>query len=138
MNLVDSISEAIAREEGFYTPGTIAARNHNPGNLRSWGSRPIVDGYAAFPTDADGWQALRVQVTKNINRGLTLTEFFVGKPGVYAGYSPAADRNRPLEYAQFVAGVVGLPLDVPLNLLDGSSPPFPRTAPKTPRRATGA
>jgi len=125
-DLVSAIAQAIAQEEGFYVPGSIAQRNHNPGNLRSWGSAPIVSGYAVAPDDATGWSWLHSQVQTNINRGLTLNEFFAGKPGIYGGYAPSADNNRPLQYAAFVAGQVGIPVDVPLNTL--GSPPDPRKA----------
>jgi hypothetical protein len=119
MSLTESIAQAIAKEEGFYVPGSIAQRNHNPGNLRSWGSAPIVSGYAAAPDDATGWSWLYSQVQTNINRGLTLNEFFAGKPGVYPGYSPSSDNNQPIAYAAFVGSQAGIPVDVPLNNLTG-------------------
>jgi hypothetical protein len=73
----------------------------------------------------DGWNALYSQIQTNIGRGLTLNEFFAGKPGVYAGYAPSADSNSPLAYAQRVGSDAGIPVDVPLNAL-GSPPPNPR------------
>ena len=86
--LINCIAEAIAKQEGYYKIGSLAQRNANPGNLRSWGKRPINGGYAQFlkldgqPDPDAGWAALREQVRKNIARGLTLVEFFAGKPGV--------------------------------------------------------
>ena len=120
---IDSIAAAIARMEGFFKSGSIAQRNHNPGNLRAWGKLPIVGGYAQFATDEDGWRALRRQIGRNIERGLTLYEFFGGVrdaegmvlPGRYPGYAPAADQNHPKQYAEFVARQVGIAADVPLN-----------------------
>jgi hypothetical protein len=129
MSLTDSISQAIATMEGWYKAGSIAQRNNNPGNLRSWGSFPIVDGYARFPTPDAGWAALRQQIDLNISRGLTLYEFFAGKPGVYGGYSPSADKNDPGGYAVYVASRVGIDPSIPLNQI-GSSPPNPHQAPK--------
>lgn len=117
MNLVEQIAQAIATMEGFYSAGSIAQRNNNPGNLRSWGSNPVANGYAKFPTVEAGWQALRSQIQTNIDRGLTLIEFFAGKPGVYGGYSPSADNNNPAGYAQYVAGRAGISPTVPLNTL---------------------
>jgi len=133
MTLVESIAQAIAKQEGFYVTGSIAQRNNNPGNLRSWGSNPIVSGYAKFPTVKDGWRALYRQVELNISRGLTLQEFFAGKPGVYGGYSPAADANDPLYYAQYVAGQVGISPIVPLNTV-GLSAPNPTRPPKAKKK----
>jgi len=111
---VENIARAIATFEGFFKPGTLAERNNNPGNLRSWGSTPIQDGYAHFATADKGWAALRHQVRLNISRGLSLREFFVGKPGIYPGYAPAADFNDSNRYAEFVARRTGLPIDMPI------------------------
>lgn len=102
--LVALMAEAIAWYEGFYRAGepTVAKRNHNPGNLRSWGSRPVKDGFAVFPSAAEGFRALRHQIRKNLDeRGLSLREFFAGA-GDYPGYAPASDSNDPEAYARFV------------------------------------
>jgi hypothetical protein len=131
------MANAIATMEGFFQAGSIAQRNANPGNLRSWGERPVVNGYARFlkadgvSLDPDaGWKALRVQISKNINRSLTLQEFFGGVrdaagnpvPGKYTGFSPGADGNHPTQYAQYVAGKCGIPTDVPLDKVVFTSP----------------
>lgn len=101
--LVITFAEAIAHKEGFYTPGSLARRNNNPGNLRKWGNNPIVDGFVDFPSREEGFKALRHQVRKNLyERQLSMLEFFAGKEGVYAGYAPASDNNRPGKYAAFV------------------------------------
>jgi hypothetical protein len=125
MSLVDDIAGGIARFEGFYQAGSIAQRNHNPGNLRSWGSYPVSSGYALFPDDAAGWAALKRQVQLNIDRGLNLYEFFAGKGGVYSGYAPSADNNQPVHYAQTVAGWIGIDPTVKLaSYQQGQSPPL--------------
>ena len=125
--LIDSIATAIARMEGFFKPNSLAARNNNPGNLRSWGKNPIVAGYAKFPTEFAGWLALRRQIYKNIERGLTLYEFFGGKKSetgkvIYPGYAPAADNNYPRHYAEFVSAKTGCPPDVVLLTLIKEKP----------------
>lgn len=134
--LVERIAIAISEMEGFNKPGSRAQRQNNPGNLRSWGKTPVLDGFANFPTPAEGWRALRRQVWRNVDRGLTLYEFFGGKrvtdtltvthpdgtveevekktTVVYAGYAPDADGNRSRHYAEFVAKRAGIPVDVPL------------------------
>lgn len=131
--LVARIAVAISEMEGYTKTGSRADRNNNPGNMRSWGKTPIVDGFARFATPADGWAALRRQVQKNIGRGLTLREFFGGKyerlvsvtegaPGeviinetrgrvIYGGYAPDSDGNRSTHYAEFVAKRVGIEAD---------------------------
>jgi len=130
MSLTDSIAQAIATMEGFFKPGTISQRQNNPGNLRSWGNRPVVGGYAVFDSAQDGWTALNKQITLNIGRGLNLYEFFAGKPGVYGGYSPSADSNDPKGYAVFVASRVGIDPSTPLNTIPanfGGAPNPPKS-----------
>ena len=137
MGLTESIAQAIATMEGFFQSGSIAQRNNNPGNLRSWGNAPVVNGYASFATPEDGWNALYSQVNTNIGRGLSLYEFFAGKPGVYPGYAPSSDSNQPVQYAQFVATQAGINPATPLNTIDSGSPPNP-TKPRrgSPRRGS--
>src|SRR6266481_1214960 len=126
MSLTESIAQAIATMEGFFNSGTIAQRQNNPGNLRSWGNYPVVGGYVQFPDADTGWNALYTQVDKNIGRGLTLQEFFGGKTGVYGGYSPTSDNpNNPAgSYEQYVATQTGIPATVPLNALNANGPPW--------------
>jgi hypothetical protein len=57
--------QAIAREEGFYTPGTRPARNCNPGDIE-WGRFTQAHGatggdprFAIFPTCEAGFAAMR-------------------------------------------------------------------------------
>lgn len=103
---------AIANFEGYFQPGSRANRNNNPGNLRNWDpSLPKDDqGFDVFPTLEAGVSALWRQIWKNVFRGVTLKEFFVGKPGIYAGYAPLSDHNS-LEYPRYVAQVTGIPYD---------------------------
>lgn len=125
-----SIAFGIATFEGFYNKRpSLAKRNNNPGNIRRWGRRAVYigdrratpeemakgKGYVRFPRLADGWDALYKQITINIERGLTLREFFGGKPGVYGGYAPAADANKPDRYARFVAAEVAKFVEPPAS-----------------------
>lgn len=141
-DLIAQIAAGIKRQEGF-APGTLAYRNNNPGNLRplpnGWPGQVGVDasGFAVFGSLADGEAALDRQIQTNIDRGLTLNEFFAGKPGVYAGYAPAADKNQPNVYASNVAGWAGIDPNVPLvSLLASSGSPviqdFPATSDEVP------
>jgi hypothetical protein len=114
--IVAAIAQGIGRMEGT------GVKNNNPGNLRSWGSNPVVGGFAQFPSIEAGWKALYSQIQRNIERGLTLEEFFGGKSGVYAGYAPAADRNDPNRYASLVSSWSGIPLATKLNNLDPNQP----------------
>jgi hypothetical protein len=131
MSLTDQIAKSIANVESGGNPNALSYRNNNPGNLRSWGSNPIVNGYAKFPTMQDGWNALYSQINTNIGRGLTLNQFFAGQrdangnviPGGYPGYAPSGDSNTPSAYAARVASDVGIDPNTPLNAL--GSPPNP-------------
>jgi hypothetical protein len=64
----------IAMMEGFFRPGTLPARCHNPGALVYKGQphatrAPGPTGYACFDTDSDGWNALKELVEKKLRRG---------------------------------------------------------------------
>ena len=122
---IDDLASAIARFEGFGTPGVWATINNNPGNLRSGpGQIGTNGGFAVFATPADGYAALDKQIQTNESLGLNLNQFFGGEPGVYAGYAPAADSNNPAQYATTVAGWLGIDPTVPLTQeLSGSSTP---------------
>lgn len=114
--VIDTIATQISHMEGFYIKASVAAKNNNPGSLRSWGKVPTKQGYAVFPTVEDGWVALETQVAKNVDRGLSFAEFFAGKPGVYGGYAPGTDHNYPIRYAEFVAA----PFEVPISTVISS------------------
>lgn len=109
------MAEAMGRFEGLYKKGSRAQRNHNPVNIRKWGNLPQdKDGYTIFPDVVAGWAAADAQIARNIERNLTLYTFFAGErdergeiiDGGYPGFAPAADKNKPSEYAAFVASFV--------------------------------
>ena len=120
------LAQSIADFEGYGKQGSVAQRNNNPGNLRAGPGQTGTDekGYAIFPDAATGWAALEKQITSKSGKGLTLQEFFGGKPGVYPGYAPAADRNNPQQYAATVAQRLGVDPTAPLDtVIGGSSAP---------------
>lgn len=105
-------------------PISLAQKNKNPVNLRSWGDQPIVGGYAQFDQVEEGWAAARQQCRYNIwsrkskdpyklrvTRPMSLREFFAGQRGAdgkviptgYPGFAPAVDGgNKPVIYAEAV------------------------------------
>lgn len=116
--LVSAIAIAIAQEEGFNTPGSIAQRNNNPGNLRSGPNQSgTASGYATYATVAAGWSDLYALIQKIIGYGVNLYQFFGGGNG-YPGYAPAADSNSPNTYAVFVGQQTGIDPNTPLNTVD--------------------
>jgi len=72
---VKQVARAIARAEGFYTPGSIPARAHNPGDIKviGWTGQTLGEGITVFASDDAGWTALYKQLW------LILT----GQSGVY-------------------------------------------------------
>lgn len=128
MSLLDQMASAIQQMEGWF-PGSVSQRNNNPGNLRAGSGQIGTDskGYAIFPDYQTGYNALVRQITLNVNKGLTLEEFFGGKQGVYPGYAPAADSNQPNVYAQFVATKLGIDSNVPLSEIMGNLPSSSQT-----------
>ena len=78
--------EAIATQEGFYVPGSRAARNNNPGNIE-WGAFARNHGatgievtpagetprFAVFPNAESGFDAMRSLLT-TAYLGLSVTQ----------------------------------------------------------------
>jgi hypothetical protein len=59
---ISKMATAIAKAEGFFVPGSLPARCHNPGDLEigdvGYG---VDDGKTKFKDDNDGWMRLRHQ-----------------------------------------------------------------------------
>lgn len=137
--LISSIASAISKMEGYNILTSVARKNNNPGNLRTWPNVASVGGFAKFKRGEDGWKALYQQIESNIfgrgrndpfharaKEGLTLREFFGGQRdhnhqvivGGYPGYAPAADNNNPDHYAKYVAEQANIEsIDVKLKTL---------------------
>jgi hypothetical protein len=113
---VESVAQAIAGFEGLGKEGSVAQRNNNPGNLKAGPGQVGTDegGYAIFPDMQTGWAALRSHISRHSTEDLTLREYFGGKPGVYKGYAPKADKNDPENYASVVAKRLGVTPDTKL------------------------
>ena len=113
-SLLGLFAVAIAKFEGFYIPDSISQRNNNPGNLRPVGAST---GFRTFETPLQGWEALYRQIVLNIRRGLTLREFFLGKPGVYPGYAPLGDNPADVmeNYIASVASRMSIPDNIDLR-----------------------
>jgi hypothetical protein len=117
-SVIDRLAEYIAEFEGFYKDGTVAQRNHNPGNL-VWSPYQVgtKDGFALFLTDDDGWKALKYQLqlifdgkSKYYRPDMTIQDFV----NVWASTSPY---NERVAYAQYIANHFGVSPDTRLNQL---------------------
>jgi len=105
----DHLASLIAQEEGFDKPGSVPARNHNPGDLRhSPHSEHPGDpnGIGVIDNDADGWADLEHQLQLYADRGLTIRDM------VYK-YAPPEENNSQ-QYLNFVCNGLGCAPDTPV------------------------
>ena len=103
-NLIYKLACAIAAQEGFFSPGTIAQRQNNPGNLRgaSWVGIVSMQGGYWLPTSLQQGQAGEMHlIALYIAEGLTLTEF-INK------WAPSSDGNEPEVYIDDVMAWTGI------------------------------
>jgi hypothetical protein len=115
---LQSLAEAIARFEGFFSASSRAARNNNPGNLRE---RPANDkrgplfpqyakdagGYVIFPDVETGWAALRNRLASSVAAGSSLRSLL-------SVFAPSGE-NPTESYIATVAGWLGIDPQRPLN-----------------------
>ena len=108
-----SISEAIAREEGFYVHGSRANRNNNPGNIeygafsRAFGSTHGDPRFAVFNSPDDGFKCLSTLLSKHYS-GLTIA-------AAIAKWAPPTENNT----AQYVLNVCAWTELTPDTIIDG-------------------
>jgi hypothetical protein len=114
-------ADAIAQFEGFNSPGSRPARDHNPGDLKFAGQRGAVGqdpgGFAVFPDDITGFQALYNQLTKYVSDfpGYSLLQIMAHYLGQHA---PEVDaQGNAFTYADSVAAALGVTSDVTLGQL---------------------
>lgn len=126
MSIVDSIAQAIIRQEGD-APGTRARRNNNPGNIwdgvgagkstRIWPNLPTDDkGFVIYPSYEAGYAALLNDLQIKVNRGMTLEQLITM-------YAPP-NENNTAAYIANVARWTGLPTSTPLNQLPAAAAPI--------------
>ena len=112
MDFISIWANAVAQFEGFNQPGSRAARNHNPGNLKYAGQSGATgkdpNNFAVFSNDASGFQALYRQLAKYVSDFpgysiLEITAHYLGQP------APQIDQEGDaFAYANFVAGQLGV------------------------------
>src|SRR6185312_10063130 len=116
---VDSIAAAIQQVEGYF-PGSLAYRNNNPGNLvyaGQPGASPGAGGFAQFSSYDAGLQAMKNQISLDVNRGTDVN----GNPvntlsDLITSWAPPAE-NDTANYIRTVAGQTGFDPNAPLSLL---------------------
>jgi hypothetical protein len=111
MDALESLAQAIARQESNYGTAGRAAVNNNPGNLRdyrkpdgSWAIWPALAhddaGFPRFASMDAGWAALRRDLALKAARGMTLEQI------IYAWAPPK--ENNTAAYLQDVVAWTGL------------------------------
>lgn len=128
MNLefIPAWANAIAQFEGYNSPGSRPARNHNPGDLKFAGQAGAVGrdsgGFAIFPDDVTGFQALYRQLEKYVNDfpGYSILEImahYLGQP------MPTVNaQGDAFTYAAHVASSLGADISTTLGQLASGSP----------------
>lgn len=117
---IQLMSEGIALAEGFFVPGSLAAVNHNPGNmtLDLIGKKIGMNkGFVVYANDADGWANLRKQVEKILTdaSGIYTSQMTLREIGQkYASTSPP---DEQLAWAINVASKLGIDIDTPVSTL---------------------
>lgn len=123
-DLITTIALAIARQEGFYTRGTPAFRNNNPGNIREL-KAPY--NFRVYKAASDGFLDLEKLIGRILNYKVTMFEFFAGqrdennviRPRGYPGFAPQQDKhgiNNPLIYAVNVAAALKRSLNTDIDI----------------------
>ena len=116
-NLIFKLAHAIARQEGFFSQGTRAQRNNNPGNIwdgigkgkkvRIWPNLPIDDaGFLIFKSPEQGTAFLYSLIMRKVAGGMNLTQLI-------ASYAPSSE-NDTNKYLMNVKAWTELPDDIPL------------------------
>lgn len=111
---VQRIAQAIAYAEGFYTSGSRAARNHNPGDMTQdlIGKSVNTDGpFVVFSNDEDGWSNLYAQ----INLWLTGDSHYASKDSTISDISEFYTTTEKGSWAVNVANRLGVGLDTPIG-----------------------
>jgi len=125
-DFIPAWANSIAQFEGYNSPGSRPARNHNPGNLKFAGQAGAIgadpQGFAIFPDDVTGFQALYRQLQKYVtdypnDTILDITAHYLGQstPTVNA-------QGDAFTYAAAVASGLGVDMGTTLRELASGGP----------------
>lgn len=102
----DKISSETPIDDGMY-------KRHNPGNIRKWGNLPQENGFAVFPSDTAGFDAMRKNLMDYQGRGWNTIDSIVDH------WSPKSDgNNNNAEYKKLLADRTHMNIGSRLNLSD--------------------
>lgn len=120
-----SLADAMAQFEGYGTPGTIATRQNNPGNLaygdfaKQFGATgPGAQNIAVFPNTQAGSNAMDALIQHYASQGYNLGQL-IGSwaPPNAPGNTPQSTQN----YTNFVAQQTGANPSTPVSQITGQS-----------------
>lgn len=117
---VQALARAIATAEGFFVPGSIPARAHNPGNLviPGWTGPTLgAERISVFDSDDEGWSRLYRQIgliVSGQSRVYTL-DMTIAQMG--NAWAPGGNANIPGAWATNVARVLGVPVSTTLRAI---------------------
>lgn len=99
------LAQLIAKREGFYIPGSIPRRRHNPGDLTHAPAEhhpaDAPDSIGSFGNVKKGWASLNRQLGIFAGRNLTLQQ-------AIDEYAPASvPGNDPVAYVQYLCAAGG-------------------------------
>lgn len=97
-----TIMAAMLFEETAFRLNTLGHHLNNPGDLRTWGTVPLINHFAKFDKMQDGVLALYKDIMANV--GKTLRAF------VYT-FAPPGDGNNSSAYLAFVSSWTGIGID---------------------------
>lgn len=106
--------QAIAREEGYYKVGTRPQRNNNPGDVEyhPWmaahGSKNGDPRFAVFPSEEQGFSALKALFGFSIYKGKTVSE-------AIRTFAPEGENDT----AAYIANVCAWAECQPTDIIDG-------------------
>lgn len=106
-------ARAIARAEGFYVPGSIPERAHNPGNLKVGAPTLGTSGITVFDSDELGWAALYRQLARIIEG--RSAHYTLDTTIAEMGRKWTATEHEQSAWASNVAGALGVGVETPLN-----------------------
>lgn len=94
---------------GGKTP--LGIRQNNPGNLRSWGSALVQNGFAAFATEQEGLSAMAGNLLAYSKQGINTVRGIIGR------WAPPSE-NDTGAYTNFVSKRLGVDPNEQLNMRD--------------------
>ena len=112
------LAQAIATAEGFYTAGSRAQRNNNPGDMTQdlIGKATGHDGaFVIYATPDDGWANLYAQINLWFSGGSNNADGSSTISQISSFYTTDVPAGAQANWASNVAGALGVGVDTPIS-----------------------